>query len=66
MRPLALDPDLDQALDEVRKAIRWELRDKHEVARNHWDAVVAGGGLGPGTDARVLLEPRAAARHASL
>lgn len=55
MRPLALDPELDEAVDEVRKAIRWELRDQHEVARRRWDAVVAGGGLGPATDLRMLL-----------
>jgi len=55
VRALAFDPELDATVDEVREAIRWELRDEHEVARNRWDDLVAGGGTGPGTDARVLL-----------
>lgn len=55
MRALAFEPELDARVDEVREAIRWELRDEQEVARNRWDDLVAGGGLGPGTDARVLL-----------
>jgi len=55
VRALAFDSGLDAAVDEVREAIRWELRDEHEVARRRWDDLVAGGGLGPGTEARILL-----------
>lgn len=55
MRALAFDPELDELVDEVRGAIRWEFRDEHEVARNRWDDLVAGGGTGPATDVRVLL-----------
>jgi len=55
VRPLALDSELDAAIQEVREAIRWALRDQHEVARRRWDDLVAGGGTGPATDARILL-----------
>lgn len=55
MRPLAFDAELDDEVEAARKAIRWELRDKHEVARRRWDDLVAGGGLGPAIEARVLL-----------
>ena len=55
MRPLALDEELDEAIEEVRKAILWDLRDDHEVARRRWEELVAGDGMGPAIDSRILL-----------
>lgn len=55
MRALAPFSELDERVEGVRKAIRWALRDQSEVARNRWDDMVAGGGLGPATDVRLLL-----------
>lgn len=55
MRTHAPFPDLDEAIAKVRDRILWDLRDQNEIARNRWKDLVAGGGLGPATEARLLL-----------